>query len=106
MTSRQRLQWEDRSCRKRCSTEFATAAISGTSYESAENCSHVHHEDRDNGIIATFGAPDRGGPFPGVLALGGSDGGTPEYFLDLLVPEGFACLALQYWGTPDTQLSM
>jgi pimeloyl-ACP methyl ester carboxylesterase len=61
---------------------------------------------RDNGIVATFGTPDRDGPFPGVLALGGSDGGTPEYFLNLLVPEGFACLALQYWGTNETQLSM
>jgi len=61
---------------------------------------------RENGIVATFGTPDRDGPFPGVLALGGSDGGTPEYFLNLLVPEGFACLALQYWGTRDTQLSM
>jgi dienelactone hydrolase len=61
---------------------------------------------RDNGIVATFGTPDGDGPFPGVLALGGSDGGTPEYFLKLLVPEGFAVLALQYWGTQETQLSM
>ena len=61
---------------------------------------------RDNGLVATFSTPDDGGPFPGVLALGGSDGGTPEYFLNLLVPEGFAVLALQYWGTQETQLSM
>jgi len=61
---------------------------------------------RDNGIVATFGTRDGDGPFPGVLALGGSDGGTPEYFLNLLVPEGFAVLALQYWGTNETQLSM
>jgi len=61
---------------------------------------------RENGIVATFGTPDGGGAFPGVLALGGSDGGTPEYFLNLLVPEGFAVLALQYWGTNETQLSM
>lgn len=61
---------------------------------------------RDNGLVASFGTPDGSGPFPGVLALGGSDGGTPEYFLELLVPEGFAVLALQYWGTQETQLSM
>lgn len=61
---------------------------------------------RDNGLVATRGAPDSGGPFPGVLALGGSDGGTPEYLLELLVPEGFAVVALQYWGTQETQLSM
>jgi hypothetical protein len=40
-----------------------------------------------------------------VLAIGGSDGGTPEYFLELLVREGFACLALTYWGARDTQMT-
>jgi dienelactone hydrolase len=43
---------------------------------------------------------------PGVLALGGSDGGLPEYFLDLLVPEGFAGLALGYFGMDGTQRSL
>jgi len=61
---------------------------------------------RDNGIVGHFSTPNGDGPFPGVLALGGSDGGTPEYFLNLLVPEGYAVLALQYWGTQETQLSM
>jgi hypothetical protein len=60
----------------------------------------------DVGISGTFGKPEGPGPFRGVLAVGGSDGGTPEYFLNLLVPEGFAVLALAYWGTPQTQLSM
>jgi pimeloyl-ACP methyl ester carboxylesterase len=57
-------------------------------------------------LVGTFRAPSTQGPFPGVLALGGSDGGTPEYFLNLLVPEGFACLAVAYWGTRDTQPTM
>jgi len=57
----------------------------------------------ESGVAATFGRPDGEGPFPAVVALGGSDGGTPEYFLNLLVPEGFAVLALVYWGTPETQ---
>jgi acetyl esterase/lipase len=47
--------------------------------------------------------PDGQGPFPGVLALGGADGGIPDYFLQMLVPEGFACLALAYFNTSDTQ---
>jgi pimeloyl-ACP methyl ester carboxylesterase len=38
-----------------------------------------------------------------VLALGGSDGGVPKYFLHLLAAERFACLALAYWGTGKTQ---
>jgi hypothetical protein len=54
---------------------------------------------------ATLRTPDGPGPFPAVLALGGSDGGTPEYFLELLVRDGFACLALPYWGTRDTQMT-
>ena len=57
----------------------------------------------DGDLVGTFGIPEGKGPYPGVLALGGSDGGIPEYFLRLLVPEGFACLALAYFATPDTQ---
>ena len=58
---------------------------------------------RDGDLVGTFGMPEGQGPYSGVLALGGSDGGIPEYFLRLLVPEGFACLALAYFATPDTQ---
>jgi dienelactone hydrolase len=65
----------------------------------------MEHRIHASGLSAVFRAPDASGPFPAVLALGGSDGGTPEYFLDLLVPEGFACLALTYWGTRETKLA-
>lgn len=51
----------------------------------------------------TYFTPSHEGIYPAVLALGGSDGGTPQYFADLLVPEGFACLSLAYWATPETQ---
>jgi uncharacterized protein len=59
---------------------------------------------RDENSRGIYRAPHHDGPYPAVLALGGSDGGTPEYFAELLVPEGFACLALAYWGTPETQV--
>jgi len=62
----------------------------------------LHESD----LVGTFRTPEGSGPFPGVLALGGSDGGTPEYFLNLCVSEGFACLAVAYWGTRDTQATM
>lgn len=58
---------------------------------------------REGDLVGTFGYPDGDGPFTGVLALGGSDGGIPDYFVKLLVPEGFACLALAYFNTPETQ---
>jgi uncharacterized protein len=55
------------------------------------------------GLDGTFACPDDGEIFPGVLALGGSEGGVPSVYLHLLVPDGFACLALAYFGTSDTQ---
>jgi uncharacterized protein len=60
---------------------------------------------QEDGFHATLRMPDGRGPFPGVVALGGSDGGTPEYFLNLLPNEGFACLALTYWGTRETRMA-
>lgn len=60
---------------------------------------------REDGLQATLCVPVGPGPFPGVVALGGSDGGTPEYFLNLLPNEGFACLALTYWGTRETRMA-
>ena len=57
---------------------------------------------REHGLSGAFGLPEGVRRAPGVLALGGSDGG-PEYFMRLLVPEGFACLALEYFNTPETQ---
>ena len=61
----------------------------------------VHY--RGDNCRGSYSAPDREGEYPAVLALGGSDGGTPQYFADLLVPEDFACLAFAYWGAPETQ---
>jgi len=63
----------------------------------------VTTEVREGDLVGTFGCPDGESLFDGVLALGGSDGGIPDYLLRLLVPEGFACLALAYFNTPDTQ---
>ena len=53
-----------------------------------------------DGVFACADTPER---VPGVLALGGSDGGIPEYFLRLLTNERCACLALAYHATPKTQ---
>jgi dienelactone hydrolase len=55
-------------------------------------------EVRDAGLAGTFYAPGSR-PRPGVLALGGSEGGRPEHLAGLLANEGFACLALSYFGS-------
>jgi dienelactone hydrolase len=60
-------------------------------------------EIREPDLVGAFGFPDGVARARAVLALGGSDGGIPEYFARLLVAEGFACLGLAYFNTPDTQ---
>lgn len=54
-------------------------------------------EVRDHGLVGEFYALDGAGPLPGVLVLGGSDGGVPSYTAARLAGEGFACLALAYF---------
>lgn len=53
-------------------------------------------ELRGPDVVGTFARPDDDLAFPGVLALGGSDGGIPRSFIEALVPQGFAVLALAY----------
>jgi acetyl esterase/lipase len=57
----------------------------------------------DPNLDGVFACPDSGERAPPVLALGGSDGGLPMYFLRLLAAERCACLALAYHSTPKTQ---
>jgi acetyl esterase/lipase len=57
----------------------------------------------DRELDGVFACAESGERVPGVLALGGSDGGIPTYLLRLLAAERCACLALAYHGTPKTQ---
>jgi len=57
----------------------------------------------DAELEGMFACPDGGGRLPGVLVLGGSDGGIPSYLLQLLARERCASLALAYHSTPKTQ---
>jgi dienelactone hydrolase len=50
-------------------------------------------------LVGTLFIPE-GGPHPGVLLLGGSEGGLHEDDAALLAAHGFAVLALAYFGTP------
>ena len=55
------------------------------------------HEVTEAGLVGTLfvGGMD---PRPGVLVLGGSEGGRPLHMAKLLSAEGFSCLALSYFG--------
>lgn len=53
----------------------------------------------DGGLVGSF-VTEGDPPRPGVLALGGSEGGRPLHVATLLAAEGFSCLALSYFGKP------
>lgn len=57
------------------------------------------HEVTSGGLAGTLIASGDD-PCPGVLVLGGSDGGRPLHIAQLLASEGFTCLALSYFGAP------
>jgi dienelactone hydrolase len=54
----------------------------------------------ENGLVGVLYEPDDGGTHPGVLVLGGSEGGLHEDDAALLAGHGFAALALAYFGAP------
>jgi dienelactone hydrolase len=54
---------------------------------------------REAGLVGTLHLPPGPGPHPGVVLLGGSEGGVPDYGIaGLLASRGFAALALGYFG--------
>ncbi len=56
-------------------------------------------EVRENGLVGTLFAPeDDGGELPGVIVLGGSEGGLHETDAALLAAHGFVAFALGYFG--------
>ena len=60
----------------------------------------VRTEVRDGGLVGVLYHPEAGGRLPGVLMLGGSEGGLHEDDAALLAAHGYAVLALAYYGLP------
>lgn len=54
----------------------------------------------ETGLVGSFFAPREGGPHPGVLVVGGSEGGLVEGFAAALARHGFAAMALAYFMAP------
>lgn len=52
----------------------------------------------ESGLVGTLFVADDHTPRPGVIVLGGSEGGLIESFAAALATEGFATLALAYFG--------
>lgn len=53
---------------------------------------------REQGLVGTLFCPVEGGPYPGILLLGGSEGGLHELDAALLAAHGYVVLALAYFG--------
>ena len=49
-------------------------------------------------ITGTFLAPSKGGRIPGIIVLGGSEGGIPRDLAALIASHGYAALALAYFA--------
>jgi len=63
----------------------------------------------ENGLVGAVFLPDGAADVPGVLVLGGSDGGMWEQSAAFLASEGYAALALAYFGMdglPETLASI
>ncbi len=56
-------------------------------------------EVQEQGLDGVLFRPQRPGPHPGVIVLGGGDGGILEHGAALLAARGYVALALGYFGT-------
>jgi dienelactone hydrolase len=77
-------------------SETANIEVSRTLLTDEIACTDV----RERGLYGRFFRPATGGPVPGVLVLGGSEGGLASYVMReaaLLAGHGFAALALAYF---------
>jgi dienelactone hydrolase len=53
---------------------------------------------REEGLVAVLFRPSMPGPYPAVVVLGGGDGSLPERGAAVLAAQGYATLALAYFG--------
>jgi dienelactone hydrolase len=60
----------------------------------------IRREVRMNGLVGVLFVPNGDGPYPGVIVLGGDDGGIHEHGAALLASRGYAALALGYFNMP------
>ena len=55
----------------------------------------------EDGLYGFLYHPEQGGPFPGVIILGGSNGGLYEWLAQAFASNGFATLTLAYFDYRD-----
>jgi len=55
----------------------------------------------ENGLKGFLYSPDTGKQYPGVILLGGSNGGAIKWMAKAIASDGFSVLTLPYWKYPD-----
>lgn len=58
----------------------------------------LHIPVRDNGLVGTLVVPDSTRHYPGILRLGGGEGGIQVGDAETIASEGYAVLAIAYFG--------
>ena len=71
--------------------------IAGAQFQQLFAAEGVHSEKVSGQIFGEFFVPAGAGPYPGVLVVGGSEGGVPSQKAAWLASHGFAALALAYF---------
>lgn len=91
---------------------FTISAVDGSKTATASGArvtlsSKVERRVVDSGrFVATLFARKSGGCEPGVIVLGGSEGGVPEELSAVVASHGFTTLALGYFGAPGLPQSL
>lgn len=68
---------------------------------------HIERESiREDGLVGTFFYEKNATPKPGIIVVGGSEGGIYEYPSALLAAHGFSVLALGYFGVENLPKSV
>lgn len=82
--------------------EVDQEVIAGTMVERAFACPDViERKVTDEGLTGTLYQPSDYASSPGILIVGGSDGGSQENAAALLASHGYAALALAYFGAEN-----
>ena len=98
---------------QRTPVRLDVAASAGAAQIGAASCERLRIPDglrrvevRDQGLVGVLYVPDDDQPRPGVLLLGGAEGGLHEDDAALLAGHGFAVLALAYYGAPGLRATL
>ena len=98
---------------ERTPVRLDVAASAGGAQIAAASCERLRIPDglrrvevRDQGLVGVLYVLDDNRPRPGVLLLGGAEGGLHEDDAALLAAHGFAVLALAYYGAPGLPVTL